>query len=130
MPQLTAEQTSQLAHSFLVIAQAVGEYRIANINTLSEAQNQQLRSLHWNILNYSDDLFTQSTLLVMNTVQDSLAKIAGLTEELKSSYHQLQNIQKAINVAAAASTLGASIMSKNPAAIAGAIKSAIDAWKA
>lgn len=130
MPQLTAEQVAQLAHDFLVIAQAVGEYRLANIKQLSDQDSQSLRNLHWNILNYSDDLFTQSAQLVMNNVQDSITKITGLTEELKDSYKQLQHVQKAIDMATAASTLGAAIMSKNPSAVASAIKGALDAWKA
>lgn len=129
MAQLTAEQVAQLANDFLAIAQAVGEYRLSNHDTLTEQQNQQIRNLHWTILNYADDLFTQSAILVFNNVQDSLGKIHQLTTELKESYHELKNVQKAITVATAATTLGAAIMSKNPAAVASAIKEAITAWK-
>lgn len=130
MAKLTSQQANELANAFLAIAQVVGDYRYDNFDTLSKQQNQKIRDLHWSILNYSDDLYTLSATLVMDDVQASLATVAEVTGEMKATYKTLKNIQKAIDVAASAVTLGASILSKNPQAIGDAIGGLVKAWKA
>ena len=130
MAKLTPQQASDLASNFLGLAQAVGDFRFNNWNNLSKAENQKLGSLQWSILNYGEDILAQSTSLVMNDVQDSLARISDVTQQIKGTIDQLQKVQKAINVAASIVTLGGAIVSTNPQAIADGIKGVIEAWKA
>jgi hypothetical protein len=129
MAQLTAEQVNALANDFLAVAQAIGDYRYQHFYTLTSEQQQKIRDLHWTILNYADDLYTQSAVLVMNNVQASLEKIDAVTGEIKKSYQKLKNIQKAIDVATAAATLGAALMSKSPQAVAKALEELEASWK-
>jgi hypothetical protein len=128
MAKLTAHHANELANNFLALAQSIGDYRYQNFDTLSKSQNQKIRDLHWSILNYADDLYTLSATLVMNDVQNSLASIGAVTTQIKATYKTLQNVQKAINVAASVVTLGASILSKNPQAIAESIGGLVDTW--
>lgn len=128
MAKLTAQQANELANNFLALAQAIGDYRYQNFDNLSKPQNQKIRDLHWSILNYADDLYTLSATLVMDDVQASLASISSVTSQIKATYKTLQNVQKAINVAATVVTLGASILSKNPQAIADSIGGLVDTW--
>jgi len=128
MAKLTAQQANELANNFLALAQAIGDYRYQNFDNLSKTQNQKIRDLHWSILNYADDLYTLSATLVMDDVQASLASISSVTSQIKATYKTLQNVQKAINVAATVVTLGASILSKNPQAIADSIGGLVDTW--
>ena len=129
MAELTATQANALANNFLGLAQAIGDFRYDNWNELSQPQNQQLSNLQWSILNYGEDILALSTTLVMDDVQTSLDKINNITVEIKTTIHQLKNIQKAINVAAAIVTLGGAVISKSPSAIGSALQGMIDSWK-
>jgi len=130
MAKLTAKQANELANNFLALAQSIGDYRYTNYDNLSKIQNQNLRESHRRILDYSDHLFTLSATLVLEDVQTSLTSIGAVTSEIKATYKTLQNVQKAINVAASVVTLGASILSKNPQAIADSIGGLVDTWNA
>ena len=130
MAKLTAQQANELANNFLGLAQAIGYYRYQNFDTLTKQQNQKIRDLHWSILNYADDLYTLSATLVMDNVQTSLTSIGAVTTKIQSTYKTLQDVQKAINVAASVVTLGGSILSKNPQAIADSIRGLVATWNA
>lgn len=130
MANLTADQANELAHNFLKLAQGIGDFRIANRHRLSPGDNQSLANWQWSIMNYGEDILAFSTTLVMNDVQSSLKIINDTTVQIKETIQHLENIQKGINVAAAVVTLGASIISKNPKAIADAIGGIVDAWNA
>lgn len=129
MSKLTSVQANALANDFLGLAQAIGDFRYDNWNTLSKPQNQQLSNLQWSILNYGEDILALSTTLVMDDVQTSLDKINGITVEIRSTIQLLKNIQKAINVAAAIVTLGGAVISKDPASVNTALQGMIDSWK-
>lgn len=128
MGTLSTQQTNEIANNFLALAQVIGDYRYQKFNELSEFQNQKIKDLHWSMLNYADDLYTVSATLVMNDIQNSLTLINSITIQIKATYTTIQNVQKAINVAAATATLGASILSKNPQAIADSIVELVDTW--
>lgn len=121
MAKLTSKQANELANCFLTMAQAIGDYRVQNFDTFSAAQNQNLKDLLAAIRKYADELFTLSAMLVLDDVETALASIGEVTNQMKSTCKTLQDIQKAINIAASLVTLGESFASKNPKAIADAI---------
>ncbi len=121
MSKLSARHLTELGDCFLAIAQSVGNYRMENRILLSKSQNQLIKDLHWSLLNYADDFYTTSAKLVMDEVQESLYRIKQVSTKINTTYQRLKNFQKAIDIAAAAITLGASIFSKNPMAINDAI---------
>lgn len=121
MANLTSQQVNVLANNFLALAQAIGEYRYTNYESLTDNQNMVLRDSHRRTLDYSDNLFTLSATLVMNDVDDSLARLDAITHEIKNTYESLSDVQKAINIAATIVTLGASVFSLNPQAIVDAL---------
>ena len=127
MAKLTAKQANELANNFLGLAQTIGDYRYQN--TLPKQQNQIIKDLHWSVLNCADDLYTLSATLVMDDVAQSLSAIGTITKELQDAYKKLQNVQKAINVAASIVTLGSSILSKNPQAIKESLSNVVSVWK-
>ena len=126
MAQLTAQQANELADNFLAMAQEIGEYRYQHIANLSETQNQRIKELHSKALDYADEFYTLSATLVMNDIQTSLDKIHDITTQIKATYKQLQNVQKAIDIAASIVTLAASIVSKNPQEIADSLNGLVD----
>lgn len=128
MPKLTYQQLTDLGDSFLAFAQAVGNYRMKNNASLSKSQNQQIKDFHWTLLKYADDLYTTSAKLIMDDIQTSLDTIKDVTGQIIETYHNLQTVQKAINIAAAGVTLGAAIFSKNPLAIVDSITELVGSW--
>ncbi len=128
MATLTAQQANNLANNFLGLAQAIGDYRFDNWNTLSKAENQKLGDFQWSILSYGEDILALSTALVMDDVMDSLAQINKVTLEIKETIKSLNQLQKAINVAASIVSLGGAIVSKNPQAIVAGIQSVRETW--
>lgn len=129
MARLNSKQTNELAKMFLAYAQAIGDYRYKNYALLTKAQNKRLREYHKRTLDYSDNLFTMSTNLVMDDVESSLTKLISITVEMDKSYKSLQNVKKAISIATSIVTLGASIFSLSPEAISEAIGRLSDALK-
>lgn len=121
MDKLTAEDVTQLANNFLSFELVVGTYKSEKSNDLTKSQRTKLSDLQWTLLNYSDDLFALSTVLVMVNAKNELAKIADTTDKIKVVVTKLEKFQKVVNIAAAAVTLGAAIFSKNPIVIAQAI---------
>jgi hypothetical protein len=99
MTHITSRQANDLAYSFLTLAQAVGCYRYQNIETLSDTQNRQFGDLHWSILKYSDDLRSFSATLDEDSIQLSLVSIESVARRILADYNNLQDAQKAINVA-------------------------------
>lgn len=128
MAKLTALQANDLANNFLGLAQAIGDYRFDNWNTLSKTENQKLGNFQWSILSYGEDILALSTALVMDDVQDSLAQINKVTLEIKETIKSLNQLQKAINVAASIVSLGGAIVSKNPQAIVAGIQGVRETW--
>lgn len=128
MASLTSQQTNELAGNFLALAKVIGEYRYENFDKLSKPENEKMKDLHLSILAFVDDLYTLSATLVMDDVQSSLATINKVTIEMEATYETLQDVQKAINVAASVVTLGSSVLSKDPQAIAESIGGLVDTW--
>lgn len=126
MGKLTSKQVHELANNFLALAQSIGDFRYKNYDTLTEEQNKILRETHKRTLDYSDDLYTMSATLVIDDVKRSLSKLDTITENIKTSYQSLEDVQKAINIATNVITLGASIFSLNPQAISDALGSLND----
>lgn len=129
MANLTSKQLTELGEHFLAFAQAVGNYRMGKISTLSKSENAEIKDLHRALLDHSDNFFTTSARLVMNDIKDSLDTIKDVTARIHETYHTLKKVQNAINIAAAGVTLGAAIFAKKPEDIADAVKGVAKAWK-
>jgi hypothetical protein len=127
MPALTQKQLEELGHQFLALAQAVGNFRYTK--KLSRQANKNLSDLHWTLLNYSDDLYTASAKIALSNVDKSLEKIAVITRGMHRSLAQIKYVQKAIDVATAAATLGATLFSKNILAINEALDKLVKEWE-
>ena len=114
MGKLTSEQVNELADYFLAMAQALGDYRQQNFDHLLEPKNQEIKDLQAAIRKYADDLYTLSASLVLDDVQGSLATIGDITNQIKSTYAELKDVQKAINIANSVINLVKAIIEKNP----------------
>lgn len=128
MATLTSQQTNELANYFLAMAEAVGDYRYQNFDSLSAQENKEIKDSLEFIRKCANELFTLSATLVMDDAQNSLSAIKEVTNQMKSTYKTLQDVQKAINMAASIVTLGKAILEKSPQQIADATVKLADCW--
>ncbi len=128
MAKLTSKQANRLANDFLGLAQAIGDFRYKNWDSIPKAKNKKLGDLQWSILNYGEDIIALSTTLVMEEAAQSLERINQITLEINKNILHLKDIQKGIDLAAAIVTLGAAILSKQPVTITSAISGVVDTW--
>lgn len=97
-----------------MLAQAIGDYRYSNSNSLSPIDDQQLNTLQWSILNYGEEILALSASLVLTDILESLTRMSSITAEIKDNIKTLNNIQKIINVATCIVKLGVAIVEKTP----------------
>jgi len=129
MGKLTSQQANQLSNNFLGLAQAIGDYRFKNWSSLSRKDNQHLASFQWSLLNHGEDMLAFSATLVFNEVAESLATIQALTDNIQNTIIKLQAVQKVIDIAACAVTLGAAIISRDINAISEGLKTFVETTK-
>lgn len=122
MSKLTKDQAHVLARQFKELAGAVSEKTIEFWNNLSDAQRQQLNDLEWSLFNASEDMLTLATKLALDDLEPALESIRRGAAKAKTVIRRVDKIKKVIEVAAAAVTLAAAIVSKNPSAIFDATK--------
>ncbi len=129
MANLTAQQAKVLADDFLSLARSIEEYGDVHYHILSSEEAEKLKELHRKALDYTNKLYTLSATLVMDEVEGTLATIGNITTKIKSDYKHVQQVQKAINIAASIINLGASIAAKDPQGIAKSVEGLIKTWK-
>jgi hypothetical protein len=129
MAQLDFQQVHDLADNFLAMAKAIGAYRYNNPNLEAEL-DQKINESHKSILKYATKLYTVSAIIIIadEDVQNSLSQIGDLTNQIKETYAKLQKVQKAIDVAASITSLGAALFSKDPTAVGKSINDLLNIW--
>lgn len=113
MNNLTSLQAKELSDHYLAIAKHVGDYRFGNWATLSNEQRQQLGTLQDKLLDAGEDILAKSVQLILNETESSLKTVKEVTTNIQCTINKLKDVQKVINVAAAAVTLSAAIISKD-----------------
>ncbi|MEP3211358.1 MAG: hypothetical protein ABJN95_19385 [Maribacter sp.] len=110
MRNLNAEEVKQLADNFLQMANALGDYRYNNIDSLTEEEDLTIKSMHNQQLTYTTELYTKSAVLVLEDVQDSLNKIDTITKESQELYKKLTNVQTILDRASSIINLASAIL--------------------
>ena len=117
MSHLTSEEANGLADNFIALARSVGDYRFANWKDLSSKEKEQLGNLQDSLLDQGEKILAFSVSLKMEEVSESLNNIQIITGKIQRTMRKLDDIQKVINIAAAALTLGSAILTKDVKAI-------------
>lgn len=130
MTEFKAVDFTALGDCYLRLAQVVGDYRLVNRVTLTESENQRIKDLHWRLLNYADDFFTEASITLVHDIQDSIDAVVSITSEIKETTFKLVEVQNAINIATAGMAFAASVITRNPKAISDAVSQLQAALKA
>ncbi len=117
MEKITPQQVTELANCFLAMGKTLGDFRHQNFDRLSKQQNEQLENLTIQILNFANDKFTLSSVLVMDDINTALDSINTLTSQMNSTINKLKEIQNVIDLATSIVNLGNAILDKDPGAI-------------
>jgi hypothetical protein len=127
MPTLTSDQVFKLAQAFHDLAIVIGNYRFDNWDDLTPAERKQLEDLQFDVLNDSTKFNALSISIELDNLQSTLDRIDNTTARMKESIQHIKDVGRIINIATAAVTLGAAIVSGNPQAIAQAVAGAAKA---
>jgi hypothetical protein len=124
---LTSADAFKLSKSFHDLSVAIGEYRFANWNALSEDNRKTLEDEEWSLLNASSDMVTKAVGLALDESDPAAQKVQAATAAAQKAVKTLKEVGKVITIATAAVGLGAAIVSKDPGAIAKNAKAVFDA---
>jgi hypothetical protein len=124
---LTSADAFKLSKSFHDLSVAIGEYRFANWNALSEGNRKTLEDEEWSLLNASSDMITKAVGLALDESDPAAQKVQAATAAAQKAVKTLKEVGKVITIATAAVGLGAAIVSKDPGAIAKNAKAVFDA---
>jgi hypothetical protein len=124
---LTSADALSLSKSFRDLSVAIGDYRFAHWDALSEADRKMLEDEEWSILNASSDMVTKAVGLALDESDPAAKKVQGATASALKAVKTLKDISKVIGVATAAVGLAAAVISKDPGAIAKNAKAVFDA---
>jgi hypothetical protein len=115
--KLTADQARNLARSYFNIAQALGEYRFDNFDTLSAAKRKQIEELERTLLSSSTTFTAIAISISLDDLAPVLDRVSEVTKQMEDAINQLQKVDKVIKIATAAVQLAGAIVSGNPEAI-------------
>ena len=124
---LTSADALSLSKSFRDLSVAIGDYRFAHWDALSEADRKMLEDEEWSILNASSDMVTKAVGLALDESDPAAQKVQGATATALKAVKTLKDISKVIGVATATVGLAAAVISKDPGAIAKNAKAVFDA---
>ncbi|TMM53206.1 hypothetical protein FEE95_19250 [Maribacter algarum] len=122
MANLTAEQVKRLADNFMLMANALGDYRYNNIDSLTDEENIKIKGIHNQQLAQTTELYTKSAILVLEDAQDALKKIDKITAESQELYKKLTNVQSILDRASSVLNLASAILALDVSAVTRSIQ--------
>lgn len=126
------EQVFKLSDFFHQFGDAVGEFIENNKAKLADDERNELFDKQIELLQISGKINMIGVTLVFKDVQESLNQLNQITSGVKETVKKALAVQDAINIAAAAISIGTAIISKNPQLIVkstGELKTALESKK-
>lgn len=130
MPELTVEQSDELANQVLSLKRAVGEFRNRFFDTLTPEQRDGLRTLAMELGNEVDHLTAVAIKLSLVDLQGTLADLRGITSGVNDAVAHLSEVRKVITIATALVNLGSAIATGSPSTVLSALKDTVTSIKA
>lgn len=124
---LTGAQAQELAQEFHDIAAAIGAYRLAAVNALTDGQQYQLQNQQLQCIQYSNSIITASLFAQQANLAATLQSIKQQTTMAQKAISTINTVDKVLQIATAVAVLGASIASMNPSAVATGVQGLITA---
>ena len=129
MPDLTREQTDELANQALELKKAVGAFRNTFFNDLTQDQRDGLQALANELGDEVDHLTAVAIRLSLDELQETFAHLRDVTAGVKDAVAHLRNVGKVLTVATSLIGLGTAIASGQPGAVLSALNDTAAAVK-
>lgn len=117
METLNSQQLIEIAKQLKVIARSINDFQIDNWNNLTTEQFNHLNKTERDILLTVQDLIARSVTVLAENSEDLISMIKEATDKVETSLKQIENINKAIEIATASVFIASAIISQNPSAI-------------
>ena len=121
MPDVTADQMLDLAHSFHALAFAVGQVRLNALNVgarLSDPGMVELKEQLLSLTEMASRFALASATVTLDDTEKAIGTIQASTGRADAALQRLKDVDKAIAIGAAALALGAAVFSMNASSIA------------
>ena len=129
MPDLTREQTDELANQALELKKAVGAFRNTFFNDLTQDQRDGLQALANELGDEVDHLTAVAIRLSLDELQETFAHLRDVTAGVKDAAAHLRNVGKVLTVATSLIGLGTAIASGEPVEVVSALNDTAAAVK-
>ena len=130
---MTTQENAQFANSlgalYQGIAQQMGTFLHANIDTMTQAQINILGDDQGRVLSFSNTFLTLSDKIAFANSDACFAAITQATAGINTDIKKIDNINKWITVAAGVITMGAAIVSGNLGGVGTGLESVVTALK-
>jgi hypothetical protein len=113
MAQDSKQSVIIFADKLLEIEKSLSDYYDANIDVLSYSQKNNLIKKRKVLTKDANDLYSFAAILYVSEIAVELNKVNALTEQINQTLKQLENVQKAIDIAAVLVKLSAAVMMKD-----------------
>jgi cob(I)alamin adenosyltransferase len=120
MDQITSEQLNTLAQQFLDMGNALLAYR-ENNPALPANINTQLEQLQNALFDKAGQLATMAAIVSGQEAASAVNSLTQVNAQITQSIQGLENVQKVINIAAAALHVAVAVISMNPRDIINAV---------
>ena len=126
MEKLTSIQIIEIARQLKTIARSISDFQIENWSNLSTDDFNKLNKNERDILLTVQDLIAQSVIVLAENSENLILKVNDITSRINTTLKQIDNINKAIEIATASVFLVSAIVSHNPSALKLSIESIIE----
>jgi hypothetical protein len=122
MSQLSTQQATDLAKSFMICREAIQNFQIRHWDQLSMPQKLFLNRQQQDILLFEQDLLSNSLLLVVEDKDETLKRVEKIADNVRAVLGNTNQINQAEEVASLVVLLTAAVRSQHKAAIEDALK--------
>jgi hypothetical protein len=123
------QQASELAKEFLMMAEAVSDFKLSHWDNLTDGERKNLDQQHADLLRSAQMLFTQSANSVLNEVTGSISTIRNASSQIHVFLAKVADTQKGIKLIAGVVAVATSLMAGKPMEIAKSIDGVLDQLK-
>ena len=116
--KMTAQQVLELSKEYEIAGNEVSRFHNSNFQSLTAEQHRELDEKEESFRRISRTLISEAERIVWDNLQSTLKNIREATDKMRKIRSRLNNVKRILTFAAAAITLGTSILTGNPIATA------------
>ena len=129
MSKLTSSQAMDLSEQFVDAAERIRQFRRSNQETLTKRDNERLRSTTLSLTMLAQVASSQAVGLALDEATLTLQSLRNATDRAQLAIRRVNDAKKVIQVGTALVSFAASVITRDPRAVIGAIDALADVLK-